>query len=514
MTAKIRHLVVVLGDQLDRESAAFDGFDPAVDAVWMCEAPAEARYAWSHQARIALFLSAMRHFAAELRGRGYRVLYHATGEHPYETLAEALDAALEHHRPAKLIAVEPGEWRLAQDLEKVGKRAGIELVVRDDLHFFCARRDFAAWMKARRQPRLEHFYRWQRQLTGLLMDGDEPVGGQWNFDHDNRESFGKTGPGMVPAYPRFKPDATTRAVLKLVRERYGEHPGSLESFDWPLTRADALVALEDFIRHRLADFGPFQDALWDREPNLWHSRLSAAMNLKLLTPREVCDAAVEAYRRKQAPLGSVEGFVRQILGWREFARGLYWHHMPQYLDDNGLDAQHDLPAFYWTGDTEMNCLRVTIGDTLRHGYAHHIQRLMITGLFALLYGVEPKQVHQWYLAVYVDAVEWVELPNTIGMSQHADGGLMGSKPYVASGKYIQRMSNYCAGCRYDPAKSTGDDACPFTVLYWDFLARHRKTFSAHPRLKMQVRNLDRMDDATVAAIRTAATGLRDALAPG
>ncbi len=477
----------------------------------MCEAPAEAAHVWSHKARIALFLSAMRHFAAAQQVQGRRMVYHATGEHAYTTLAEALGADLERLQPQKVIVVEPGEWRLAEDIQRVCTAAGIELVIRDDLHFFCATRDFTQWMKGRKQPRLEHFYRWQRQATGVLMDEGEPAGGQWNFDHDNRESFGKQGPGLVPAYPRFTPDATTQAVLDQVATAYAAHPGSLDAFDWPVTRADALIALDDFISHRLADFGPFQDALWDTEANLWHSRLSSSLNLKLLNPREVCEAAVAAYRSKRAPLASVEGFIRQILGWREFTRGLYWHHMPQYLDDNGLDAQHDLPPFYWTGNTKMNCLRVTIGDTLKHGYAHHIQRLMITGLFALLYGVQPKQVHQWYLAVYVDAVEWVELPNTIGMSQHADGGLMGSKPYIASGKYIQRMSNYCAGCRFDPAKSVGDDACPFTTLYWDFLAKHQQTFAAHPRLKMQVRNLERLDDKTVATIRKAATVLRETL---
>jgi deoxyribodipyrimidine photolyase-related protein len=511
MSAPLRHLVVVLGDQLDEDSAAFDGFDAACDAVWMCESPAEATYVWSHKARIALFLSAMRHFAATQERHPRRVIYHATGSQPQLTLGEALGVDLERLKPSGVIVVEPGEWRLAQDLERVCRAAKVELVVRDDLHFFCPRRDFADWMRARRQPRLEHFYRWQRQATGLLMDGREPVGGQWNFDQDNRESFGKQGPGRVPAYPRFAPDTTTQTVLDLVSDTYAGHPGSLASFDWPVTRADALKSLDDFVAHRLADFGPFQDALWDTEATLWHSRLSAALNLKLLNPREVCAAAIAAYRDKQAPLASVEGFVRQILGWREFARGLYWHRMPQYLDDNSLDAQQDLPPFYWTGDTEMNCLRVTIGDTLAHGYAHHIQRLMVTGLFALLYGVQPRQVHQWYLAVYVDAVEWVELPNTIGMSQHADGGLMGSKPYIASGKYIDRMSNYCSGCRFDPAQSTGATACPFTTLYWDFLARHQKTFAAHPRLKMQVRNLERMDEKTLATIRAAATKLRETL---
>jgi deoxyribodipyrimidine photolyase-related protein len=509
----MRHLIVVLGDQLDEHSAALDGFDPALDRVWMCEAPAEATYAWSHKARIAIFLSAMRHFREVLRARDWAVDYLATGEHPNGSIADALSATLAADRPAKVIVVEPGEWRLGQDFERVCTAAGVPLEIRVDRHFICPLADFRAWMKGRRQPRMEHFYRLMRQRTGLLMEADgTPTGGDWNYDHDNRESFGAAGPGFVPKSRTFPPDAITAEVLALVAERYADHPGQLESFDWPVTRADALLALDDFVEHRLAAFGPFEDAVWDSEPVLYHSRLSAALNLKLLNPREVCAAAVAAYRAKRAPIASVEGFVRQILGWREYVRGLYFQRMPLWLDDNALAADQPLPAFYWTGDTEMACLKGALGDTLRNGYAHHIQRLMVTGLFALLLGVRPREVHGWYLAVYVDAVEWVEVPNTIGMSQHADGGIMASKPYIASGKYIDRMSNYCRGCRYDPALATGPKACPVTTQYWDFLARHRERFAGHPRLMMQVRNLDRLKPDALAAIRMEAALLRDRLA--
>ena len=508
----MRNLVVVLGDQLDEASAAFDGFDPAQDRVWMCEAPSEATYVWSHKTRIAIFLSAMRHFRDVLTARGWTVDYHATGTHPHATLADALAASISARKPKGLVVVEPGEWRLARDLERVCAEAQRPLEVRIDRHFITTVAEFTAWMGGRKQPRMEHFYRAVRSRTGVLMDADgQPEGGEWNYDHDNREAFGKNGPGFVPKPARFLPDALTAEVLAMVAERYADHPGDLQHFDWPVTRADALIALEDFIAHRLAPFGPFEDAVWDTEPLLYHSRLSAAMNLKLLNPREVIDAAIAAYHAKQAPIASVEGFVRQIIGWREYVRGLYWWHMPQYLDDNALDAQQDLPKLYWTGDTEMNCLKHVVRDTLAHGYAHHIQRLMITGLFALLFGVKPKAVHAWYLAVYVDAVEWVEVPNTIGMSQFADGGLMGSKPYIASGKYIDKMTNYCKGCRFDPAVSTGPKACPFTTLYWDFLDRHRERFAGHPRLVMQVRNLERLKPDAVAAIRREAEGLRRTL---
>jgi deoxyribodipyrimidine photolyase-related protein len=313
---------------------------------------------------------------------------------------------------------------------------------------------------------------------------------------------------MLPAPRRFAPDATTRAVIDLARTRFAGHPGSLDAFDWPVTPADAEAALDDFIAHRLPLFGTYQDAIWAGEPWLYHARIAAALNLKLLDPRRAVNAAVAAYHAGHAPLAAVEGFVRQILGWREYVRGLYWLRMPEFADHNALGADQPLPAFYWSGDTEMNCLRDAIGQTLRLGYAHHIQRLMVTGLFALLLGVRPREVHAWYLAVYVDAVEWVELPNVLGMSQYADGGYMVSKPYCASGKYIQRMSNYCSGCRFKPDRATGDDACPFTTLYWDFLARHRERFARHPRTALQWKNLDRIDPAELARIRAAAAALR------
>jgi deoxyribodipyrimidine photolyase-related protein len=299
--------------------------------------------------------------------------------------------------------------------------------------------------------------------------------------------------------------------MEEVKATFPAHPGALDGFDWPVTRADALLALEDFVEHRLPAFGDFQDAMWEGEPWLFHSRISAALNLKLLDPREVVGAVEAAYRAGRAPLAAAEGFIRQVLGWREYVRGVYWMHMPDYLERNALDAREPLPALYWTGDTDMACLRDAVGQTLRLGYAHHIQRLMVTGLFALLVGVDPREVHRWYLAVYVDAHEWVELPNTLGMSQYADGGVMASKPYIASGRYIARMGNHCAGCRYDPALSTGAKACPFTTLYWDFLLRHEKRLAANPRMVMQVRNLGRLDAAARAAIAAQADALRAAL---
>jgi deoxyribodipyrimidine photolyase-related protein len=468
----------------------------------MAEVAEESTHVWSHKARVALFLAAMRHFRDGLLARGLTVHYRRLDDPGNNgTLhAELLDAC-RRLRPIRLVVVEPGDYRVREALTAAAAAAGVPLEIRTDRHFLTTLDEFAAFAGSRRQLRLEHFYRQARRNHRVLMDGDEPAGGRWNFDHDNRGSFGKSGPGLVPCPTSFPPDETTKEVLELVETSFASHPGRLDRFDWPVTPGQATAALDDFVANRLGDFGPYQDAMWVGQPYLYHSRLSAAMNLKLLDPRDVLAAAERAYRDGRAPLAAVEGFVRQVLGWREYVRGVYWRFMPGYARSNALGAAHPLPNFYWTGDTPMNCLRECLTQTLDYGYAHHIQRLMVTGLYALLFGVDPFAVHEWYLAVYVDAVEWVELPNTVGMSQFADGGVMASKPYCASGKYIQRMSNYCAGCRYDPARSTGEGACPFTTLYWDFLLRHEESLSGNPRMAMQVRNLVRLGAGERDAIR-------------
>jgi deoxyribodipyrimidine photolyase-related protein len=410
--------------------------------------------------------------------------------------------------------VPAGEHRVAADFSAAVASAGLELEPAPDDHFFITTEAFAEWAQGRKELRLEYFYRWMRRRTGILMDDDEPAGGRWNFDAENRNAFDGQGPGWLPSPAAFPPEVLTRKVMDLVERELPGNPGRLDAFDWPVTRTQALAALDDFVLNRLPLFGHWQDAMWRGEPWLYHSRIAAALNLKLLNPREVCDAAERAWRDGSAPLEAVEGFIRQILGWREYVRGIYWREMPSYVDRNALGAAHSLPAFFWTGETDLACLRETVGQTLALGYAHHIQRLMVTGLFALLWGVRPREVHEWYLSMYVDAVEWVELPNTLGMSQFADGGLLASKPYVATGKYIARMSNYCAGCRYRPDRAHGDDACPYTTLYWDFLARHRERFARHPRLALQVRNLDRLSGGEREAIAARVAELRRTLDAG
>jgi deoxyribodipyrimidine photolyase-related protein len=507
----VRALVIVLGDQLDAGSSAFDGFDASLDVVWMAEVAAEATHVWSSKQRIALFLTAMRHFAAELRDLGRPLHYRRLDAvENHGSLGLELEAAIARLQPQQLILTAPGDWRVLRELQACAARTGRRLEVRDDRHFFTTVREFKAYAAGRKTLRLEYFYRELRKRHAVLMHAGQPLGGGWNFDKDNRESFAAAGPGSVPPRRSFAPDEITREVLDLVNTRFAAHPGSLARFAWPVTRAQALESLRAFLDERLPHFGRYQDAMWVGEPWLYHSHLAAALNLKLLGAREVVAAAEAAFHAGLAPIASVEGFIRQILGWREYVRGIYWTRMPDYADMNALSAEEALPAWYWTGDTDMACLRDTIRQTLETGYAHHIQRLMVTGLYALLLGVRPQLVHEWYLAVYVDAVEWVELPNTLGMSQYADAGLMASKPYVATGKYIDRMSNYCAGCRYDPELREGERACPFTTLYWDFLIRHAAHLAHNPRMALQVKNVARLTAADTQAIQRRAAALRGA----
>jgi len=511
LPAKVRHLVIVLGDQLDEQSSALEGFDPKQDVVWMAEVSEESTHVWSAKQRIAVFLSAMRHFAETLHARNLPLVYIQLNESGnLGTLSLELNRVIAKLQPSALVLSAPGDWRVLQDLRMVARQNALPLDLRDDTHFFSTVREFAAHSHGRKQLRLEYWYRELRIKHEILMEGRAPVGGQWNFDADNREAFGKAGPQNVPPPTRFAPDSITQEVLDLVNKRFANHPGTLHSFGWPVTRPQALLALQVFIEQRLPLFGPYEDAMWAGEAWLYHSHLSCALNLKLLNPREVAMAAEDAYWNGHAPLAAVEGFIRQILGWREYVRGIYWTQMPDYLERNALNAQAALPGWYWTGQTDMACLKDAITQTLEHGYAHHIQRLMVTGLYALLLGVSPQAVHAWYLSVYVDAVEWVELPNTLGMGQFGDGGLMASKPYVASGKYIQHMSNHCKGCRYDPAQSTGPGACPYTTLYWDFLMRHEDLLKKNPRMAMQLKNLTRLDALQRNAIATQATAHRHA----
>jgi deoxyribodipyrimidine photolyase-related protein len=512
----VRQLIVILGDQLDHGSAVFDGFDPRQDLIWMAEVTDESARLQVTLPRITIFLAAMRHFRDELLALGHPLEYVELTE-DYATLSQALKAAVVRHRPQRVVVVEPGEWHIKQALRAAVAECAVDYDEREDRHFLCSHAEFARHCAGRKQLRMEYFYREMRRRYRILLDENaQPEGGDWNYDSDNRKTFGKAGPAGLLSRPiaSFEPDRLTLEVIALVRKRFASHAGQLDAFDWPVTRADARLALQDFIDHRLAAFGDYQDAMWTHEPWLFHSRISAALNLKLLNPREVITAVEQAFRAGRVPLASAEGFIRQILGWREYVRGIYWRLMPGYLHQNALGAAEPLPDFFWTGRTDLHCLHQAIDQTLKLGYAHHIQRLMVTGLFCLLLGVEPQAVHRWYLAVYVDAVEWVELPNTLGMSQYADGGVLASKPYVASGKYLARMSNYCVSCRYDPAESVGPKACPFTTLYWDFLLRHETKLAGNSRMALQLRNLGKLTATQRERIVQQAEAFRASLRPG
>ena len=507
--SKVRHLVVVLGDQLAKDSAAFEGFDKASDAVLMMEVAEEANYIPQHKIRLALFFSAMRHFRAALEDDGIGVHYvELEDDNNRGSFAAELERWVHKTRPEKLILSQPGDFRVEAAIRKTAESLSCDFELRADRHFLCDLEDFREHAAGRKTLLLETFYRHLRRRHAVLMEGDHPVGGRWNFDKDNRESFGSQKPDPIKRPRAFRPDATTREVIEMVERRFPDSPGKLDSFDYPVTHDQARAALRDFIEHRLAQFGTYQDAMVSGEPYLYHSRLSCVLNLHLLDPRDAIAAAVQAYEDGAAPINAVEGFVRQILGWREFIRGVYWLKMPDYAELNALDADLPMPAFMWTGETEMNCIAQSVGQLVEHAYAHHIQRLMVLGLFAMLLGVRPHDVHRWHMSMYADAVDWVSLPNVLGMSQYGDGGIVGSKPYAASGNYISKMGDYCAGCRYNPKRATGEDACPITTLYWDFLSRNRRRIAGNRRMGFQLKNLDRKDDSERRAIREQAKVLK------
>jgi (6-4)DNA photolyase len=502
----LRHLVVVLGDQLDAGSAAFDGFDPKHDAILQMEVREEASYIPQHRRRLAFFFAAMRHFRDEQRAAGRRVEYVALDDKSNRgSLHTELQRQAHRLRPQRIILLEPGDWRVREQL----CRLDLPIELRGDRHFLCSRQDFVRFAQTHPHMILETFYRFMRRRLGIMLQGDgKPLGGKWNLDADNRQSFRRKGPPSIPKLPRFKPDATTRDVVAMVQREFPDGPGRIDDFDLPVSRAHALRSLEDFLAHRLATFGRYQDAMAGGEPFLFHSHLSGLLNLHLLHPREVVDAALKQHG---VPLNSLEGFIRQIIGWREFVHGIYWRLMPHYAERNALEADLPVPRFYWTGETDMRCLAEAIGHTIDHAYAHHIERLMVLGQFCLLLGVRPYDVHRWHISMFWDAIDWVSLPNALGMSQHADRGIVGTKPYAASGNYINRMSDHCRDCRYDPRKSVGDDACPFTTLYWDFLARHKSRFANNARMAYAYRNFERKDRDEVAAIRRRAETLKSQL---
>jgi deoxyribodipyrimidine photolyase-related protein len=504
-------LVIILGDQLSADLSALRGRDRAHTRVLMVEVGAETTYAWHHKRKLVFVLSAMRHFAEALGAEGWTVDYVLlTDPDNTHNFSDEVVRATRRHRPEALYTTAASEWRVRQLQDEWAALSGVAVDIREDDRFIASHADFARWADGRRQWTMEFFYREMRRKTGLLLDGGgEPLGGRWNLDAENRKPA--EADLFMPKPLHFAPDAITAEVIALVEERFVDHPGMIGDFGYAVTRADAEAAQQHFLDKMLAKFGTYQDAMLTGEATLYHSVLSAYINVGLLDPLELCQKVEAAYRDGLVPLNSAEGFIRQIIGWREYVRGVYWHEMPGYRERNALGATRDLPGFYWTGETEMACMAAALGQTLETAYAHHIQRLMITGNFALLAGIDPFQVHEWYLAIYIDAFEWVELPNTLGMSQFGDGGLLGSKPYAASANYIDKMSDYCEGCRYDRKKRHGEGACPFNMLYWDFLARNRPLLAGNGRLKRSYQLWDRFNPGEQRAVRAAAARLLDTL---
>ncbi|MCC1481305.1 cryptochrome/photolyase family protein [Roseibaca sp. Y0-43] len=502
-------LVLVLGDQLSKGLSALAEADPTRDVVVMAEVASEAGYVPHHPKKIAFTFTAMRKFAAALQADGWRVAYTRledegnAGSIPAELLRRA-----EEFGTDTVLATEPGEWRLIDAMLELP----LKVTLLEDTRFLCSHREFEAWAEGRKALRMEYFYREMRRKTGLLMDGDKPACGKWNFDHDNRKPA--SGDLFRKAPPQARGDEVLDKVLDLVEARFPDNFGTLRPFHFQTDRAGALRALDHFITHALPDFGTYQDAMLQDDPYLYHAVIGLYLNAGLLTPLKVCERAAQAYADGHAPINSVEGFIRQIIGWREFIRGVYFLEGRDYPRRNALNHQRKLPALYWGADTHMNCLKHAVGQTRDLAYAHHIQRLMVTGNFALLAGINPTEVHEWYLAVYADAYEWVEAPNTVGMSQFADGGVVGSKPYVSSGAYIDRMSDYCGSCHYRVKDKTGPRACPFNLLYWHFLIRHRDRFEGNPRMGQMYRTFDRMADDKRRTVLAEADAFLDKLASG
>jgi deoxyribodipyrimidine photolyase-related protein len=496
----MKTLRLLLGDQLSPQISSLAGCDKTNDIILMCEVWNEATYVKHHKKKIAFLFSAMRHFAQELKNRRYSVEYtKLDDDHNGGSVRGEVARSLKQHKIDRIIVTHPGEYRILADMKKWEKDFGIPVQILSDDRFLCTLEEFKNWSKDRKQVRMEYFYREMRKKHAILMEGDEPVGGQWNYDSENRKPP-KEGLKVPKPFCNER-DNMTKEVIELVAQRFPDHFGDLEPFYFAVTRNQALQVLHLFIEQRLNNFGDYQDAMIEGEPWMYHSHISFYLNCGLLLPLECVQAAEEAYHKGTAPLNAVEGFIRQIIGWREYVRGIYWLKMPDYAHANFFEAQVNLPDFYWTAHTKMNCLRQCVLETKQNAYAHHIQRLMVLGNFALIAGIAPAQVNEWFLLVYADAYEWVEMPNVSGMILFADGGFLASKPYAAGGSYIDKMSNYCKNCSYKVTQKNGPDACPFNYLYWDFLERNREKLKSNHRISMMYKTYDRMEEEKKKAIR-------------
>ena len=491
------NLCVILGDQLSSNISSLKNFKKNQDKILMMEVFNEATYANHHKKKLVLVFSAMRHFAKELQEKGVSVTYSKINK-SQDNFTKELSSQCKKIQPKRIVITHPGEYRVLQEIKKWEKVLKIPVSIVDDDRFFCTIDEFKKWTEGRKELRMESFYQMMRKKYQILIDNNgKPKGGKWNYDIKNRKSLPKNHPD-IPKPLQHKPDDITKQVIAEVKKKFPKHFGDLEPFWFAVTHEQAKKSLNDFIKNRLSMFGPYEDAMAQEESFLYHSVLSMYLNIGLLEPKQIINKVLE---KDGIKVESVEGFVRQILGWREYIRGIYWYTMPKYSKTNYFDAKNKLPKFYWTGNTEMNCIKNCIEQTIKESYAHHIQRLMITGNFALIAGIKPEEVCEWYLSVYADAYEWVELPNTHGMTLYADGGVLGSKPYAASGNYINKMSDYCKDCKYDVKQKEGDDACPFNYLYWNFFLKNQKKLEKNPRLWTVFSNIKKMSQEKKSQIR-------------
>ncbi|HEX8295962.1 MAG TPA: cryptochrome/photolyase family protein [Chthoniobacteraceae bacterium] len=505
--------VWILGDQLSPEHAALAATSPRESRVLMVESKARGSALRYHQLKLVLVYSAMRHFARDLRDAGWEVDYQVienTG-----TFEDGVRRHLGKHQPASLVLAEPNSFAETDAVLKLGRKLGIPVELVPTKQFLVSRGEFREWAGSQKRLVMKNHYRRMRERFGFLMEKDgQPVGGAWNFDPENRATFHTwkhSGAPRPKTPPHEAPDEITRDVMRMVRAEFPDHPGDVRDFWLPVDRAAALRWLRYFIDERLPNFGAFEDMMAEREPHLFHSVLSSSLNLGLLTPRECVESAIAAYDRGAAPINSVEGYVRQVIGWREFINGVYWLRGPEYKTLNSLGAEHPLPAFFYTAETEMNCLHHVVKQNLSLGWNHHIQRLMVIGNFFLISGINPQEALRWYHEMYVDGYDWVMAPNVLGMALYADGGFMATKPYAATSTYINRMSNYCANCRFDPAQKTGPDACPFNYLYWHFIDQHAERFALNPRMRAIVTGWMKRSDGNKETVRSSARAFLDAL---
>jgi deoxyribodipyrimidine photolyase-related protein len=487
------NLRIILCDQLTHDISSLSDINKDEDIVLMVELHSEFTYVKHHKKKIAFLLSAMRHFSAELSNANVNVCYvKLEDQNNKNLLKDHVKEIIEKHSVKRVIITHPSEYRILQEIKQWKSIFSIPVQIREDNRFLCTPGEFSKWAGDKKQLRMEFFYREIRKKYNILMNGNKLEGGKWNFDNENQKSPAKNL--NIPEKYEATPDKITIEVMQLVNKHFGDHFGDLEPFFFAVTRDDAKVALSHFIERRLKKFGDYQDAMIENEPWMFHSHLSFYLNCGLLTAMECIRAAEHAYHSKSLPINAVEGFIRQIIGWREYVRGIYWHKMPDYKNENFFGADRKLPDFFWHANSKMNCINQCVKETKRHAYAHHIQRLMVLGNFALLAGINPNQVNEWYLIVYADAYEWVELPNVTGMVLFADGGYLASKPYAASGAYINKMSNYCNNCSFNVNSKNGQEACPFNYLYWNFIVQNREKLEKNPRISMMYRVYDKMSE--------------------